>query len=91
MIKELPEEISELKNLKTLWLRNNKVQKLPKTINDCSKLQYLELFENEFTEFPKHILQHPTLLQVKLSNNNTPLVEPKGWLKREDLEVIILP
>jgi Leucine-rich repeat (LRR) protein len=45
--KKLPDEISRLKNLQSLYLRNNDITELPATIRFLKKLEYIDLTDNK--------------------------------------------
>jgi len=45
-LNSFPEVITDLKSLKILYLRKNKISKIPKSILDMNRLEYLDLNEN---------------------------------------------
>jgi len=67
---ELPKEIAQLTNLKSLYLNHNQLSKLPKEITQLTNLQSLYLGYNQLTEFPKEITQLKKLQWLDLSNNH---------------------
>jgi small GTP-binding protein len=67
-LKQLPEEITQLRYLQKLYLRGNQLTQLPKEIVQLQKLQDLNLGYNQLTQLPKEIAQLH-LQNLDLSNN----------------------
>ncbi|MBL3550569.1 leucine-rich repeat domain-containing protein [Chryseobacterium sp. KMC2] len=75
-LKEIPEEVFELKNLKKLILRNNKIKNIPAEIEKLNRLETLDLSGNNISLFYAKICSLKNLKILNLNNNqlkNTPL------------------
>lgn len=75
-LKEIPEEVFELKNLKKLILRNNKIKNIPAEIEKLNRLETLDLSGNNISLFYAKICSLKNLKTLNLNNNqlkNTPL------------------
>lgn len=66
----LPPQIGQLKNLKTLELRENKLINLPSEIGLLKGLQDLYLSANQLTELPSEISHLKNLTWLDIRNNN---------------------
>lgn len=66
-LKEIPQEIFELKNLKKLILRNNKIKIIPAEIEKLKRLETLDLSGNNISIFYAKIC---TLKNLKILNFN---------------------
>jgi small GTP-binding protein len=53
----LPPEISELKNLKALFIYNNQLTSLPSEISKLKNLKILDMRDNQLTSLPPEILE----------------------------------
>jgi hypothetical protein len=69
-IKEIPEEIRYLEQLKNLVLSNNKIKEIPKEIQYLTQLQELRLFANKIVKIPTEIKYLTQLLVLDISYNN---------------------
>ena len=69
-IKEIPEEIRYLEQLKELVLSNNKIKEIPKEIQYLTQLQELRLFANKIVKIPTEIQYLTQLLVLDISYNN---------------------
>ena len=88
-LKELPKEIGNLKNLKTLILRYNQLTKLPKEIGKLKNLEKLDISFNRLKELPDEIEDLENLELLYLNNNKiTKLPKEIGELK--NLKELIL-
>src|SRR5690242_10604322 len=56
-VKEIPPEISRLKNLETILLEGNKISSVPKDLALLDNLTELDLAGNRLTHFPNYLLQ----------------------------------
>jgi small GTP-binding protein len=65
----LPSEISQLINLETLVIANNKLSHFPIEITELRNLTSLDLSRNQITEIPDAIAQLKNLRSLDLSNN----------------------
>ncbi|WP_294279887.1 leucine-rich repeat domain-containing protein [uncultured Chryseobacterium sp.] len=75
-LKDIPEEVFELKNLKKLILRNNKIKNIPAEIEKLNRLETLDLSGNNISLFYAKICSLKNLKTLNLNNNqlkNTPL------------------
>lgn len=68
-IKELPDTISSLKNLTTLYLNRNELKILPKALCLLERLANLNLSDNQITEIDDSILRLPNLHWLAVTNN----------------------
>jgi C-terminal of Roc, COR, domain/Ras of Complex, Roc, domain of DAPkinase/Leucine rich repeat len=68
-LRELPDEISSLNQLKWLNLSNNQLRELPEAIASLTQLQGLELSNNQLTKLPEAIPSLTKLRVLNLSNN----------------------
>ncbi|ORX83716.1 L domain-like protein [Anaeromyces robustus] len=64
----LPDNIGNLKNLKRLDIRNNKLKTIPSSIKNLSKLEYLNLSNNPITKLPEEIGDLTELRLIYLNN-----------------------
>lgn len=55
-LKEIPDEVFELKNIERLDCVNNKINSLPKSFSNLSELKTLFLFSNNITEIPEEVI-----------------------------------
>ena len=69
-IKEIPEEIRYLEQLKELVLSNNKIKEIPKEIQYLTQLQVLRLYANKIIKIPLEIQYLTQLLVPDISYNN---------------------
>jgi Leucine-rich repeat (LRR) protein len=69
-IKEIPEEIGNLLNLKYFYIYCNSLTSLPKTIGNLINLNYLDVKENKIKEIPEEIEHLNNLTQLNISNNS---------------------
>ncbi|WP_404784437.1 COR domain-containing protein [Altericista sp. CCNU0014] len=80
-IQELPPEIGQLINLKSLEIGYNKLTALPESIGQLTNLTSLHLRNNQLTMLPESIGQLINLTSLDLRNNQlTTLPEPIGQL-----------
>jgi Leucine-rich repeat (LRR) protein len=70
-LKELPEEIGELQELKSLVLCDNRLIGLPNTIPNLQSLRSLSLHNNQISTLPPKLID---LDLIELSLRNNPLV-----------------
>jgi internalin A len=68
-LSELPLEIGQLINLKSLCLSNNKLKTLPESISKLTKLTYLGVRCNQLSILPESVSQLTNLKSLHLSNN----------------------
>ncbi len=80
-LKELPETIGQLTNLKNILLNKNQLKALPESIVKLTNLEWLCLYENKLTALPKIIGQLTNLKSLDLNFNQlTALPETIGQL-----------
>lgn len=65
-LKEVPEELREFKNLKSLFLDNNHIVSLPNWMKELKNLNILSLECNRLTRF---IMEFPQLTELYLNSN----------------------
>lgn len=68
-IKELPNELFELKNLKSLDVSSNKINSIQKNIINCSSLVEINFLNNQIKEFPSIINKLENLEIINLAKN----------------------
>lgn len=68
-LKEIPEEVFELKHLKRFDCVNNKLTVLPSRFTELPELETLFLFSNDITEIPDDVLFLKTLKILEIHNN----------------------
>ncbi len=66
---ELPKEITNLNNLKSLILKHNNIKSLPESFMDLKNLQKLDLSGNKFDSFPHPVLSLCLLSFLHLGGN----------------------
>ena len=66
---EIPKEIFNLTNLKTLNISNNQITEIPKEIFNLTNLTYLDISNNKIKEIPKEIFNLTNLTDLYVSNN----------------------
>ncbi len=69
-LKELPQEIGNLKKLTALDLSNNLIDKLPAEFKELKNLQSLNLSNNYFRQYPEEISSLTNLQSLNLSQNS---------------------
>ncbi len=87
--KTLPNEIGQLKHLKSLTMRFGKLKTLPKSIGKLSNLQTLDLTWNNIEELPKSIGKLKKLRFLHLDRNNIEIL-PEVIGNLSDLEQLEL-
>ena len=85
----LPESISNLKELKKLYLQDNNLTQLPESIGNLSKLQVLFLDSNPLTHLPESIGNLQELRHLNLANTNLTHL-PETLANLPNLEVLDL-
>ena len=69
VLKTVPKQIGNLKNLTYLSLNYNQLASLPKEIGNLESLTYLSLNENQFATLPKEIGNLESLTYLSLNKN----------------------
>lgn len=82
-----PEEIFLLKNLRSLWMRNNSIQEIPAGIKELRNLRYLDLEDNRLTSLPEEMEYLTDLRDLNLSDNSFE-VFPKVVYRLRSLEYL---
>lgn len=72
-ITSLPNEISELSELKELWLQHNPLITIPVSLSFCSKLEIIDLKFTKIIELPSELCNLKKLYE--LNYENTPFSE----------------
>ncbi len=67
---EIPHEIFNLKNLKTLILRSNNIKHIPNKIVKLTSLTELDLYDNLLSKIPHEIFNLKNLKTLRLVRNN---------------------
>lgn len=89
LIKEIPDEISRLKNMENLTLNSNNITSISKKIKLLSKLIYLDLGSNYIRVIPSEFEWPEKLVTLDMSNNL--ITEFSGSLsKLQHLECLLL-
>eukprot|EP00833_Pecoramyces_ruminatium_P003539 jgi/Orpsp1_1/1177571/evm.model.c7180000061971.1 len=68
IIKEIPSEIIQIKELNSLQLNNNKIKEIPNELFQLNNLSFLELNGNEIEVIPSSI-KDSELIGLELKNN----------------------
>lgn len=68
-MKNVPEQISRLKQLRDLYLNNNQISVLPKQLCDMTQLTVLDLSYNRLIYLPPSIARLTNLQMLNLANN----------------------
>ncbi len=76
-IERLPPNIGQLTNLKSLYLRGNRLGKLPQEIDNLSRLVVLDLGRNELSTFPMETVLLQNLTHLDLSYNQLTELPPE--------------
>lgn len=87
-LSELPEEIKELKNLKSLNLFRNKVKQLPEYLPEIGLIE-LNLSKNGLTSIPEVVFKCSTLKKIDLHSNELKEIDPR-FFNLQQLEEIDL-
>ncbi|KAI8497700.1 hypothetical protein Bbelb_243520 [Branchiostoma belcheri] len=66
----VPEDISRLKNLELLDLRNSGLESLPDGVGELVKLNMLNISDNRFTSVPEQIMNLSNIRKLLLSGNS---------------------
>lgn len=83
-LKELPEELRQLKNLNALDLSGNKLRTVPDWLGELTNLQELRISRNKLVEWPRAICALTHLKRLDLSRNALVAV-PKCMGKLKEL------
>ncbi len=75
---ELPPSLTQLKNLKTLYLYSNKLAALPAFLSNLSQLEFLDVYDNELTDLPSELAQL-SLKYLDLGENNFKTLPAVVW------------
>lgn len=76
-LKELPPEIGQFTNLKTLNLNNNYLKTLPPEIGELQNLEELSLMNNQLTSLPPEISNLKNLKDLNVSRNALQALPPE--------------
>ena len=68
-IKEIPKELGQLTNIKTLYLTDNQIKEIPSELGKLTNLQELSLNKNQIKEIPKELRQLTNLEWLYLTDN----------------------
>jgi hypothetical protein len=68
-LKEIPQEVFELKNLKKLDLSNNQLKTIPKEISNLKQLEVLDISNNNISNFFAKLCEIKKLKALNLNNN----------------------
>ncbi|CAD7940070.1 unnamed protein product [Amoebophrya sp. A25] len=75
-LKELPEDLGNLKELRKLFVSFNQLVKLPKNIGNCRKLEKLRFVQNKLERLPFSILDIPEKHLTEVLAERNPLKVP---------------
>ena len=85
-IEHLPKEISQLKELESLLIESNQIQRLPNEIVSLSCLRHLELTDSQVTELPADF-SHLDSLRVVIFHGNQLQKLPDSFGEMTRLEI----
>lgn len=88
-LRELPEEIGQLKNLTKLYLDNNSINYLPDSIVNLSQLEVLFLNNNELMSLPNNFGNLNKLERLSLTGNNLEEI-PESLVELVELKQLYL-
>jgi len=88
-LKKLPENIGDLKNLKTLNLSVCGLKKLPKSICELTRLEALDLSSNKLTRLPENLGNLTRLKELNLNANKLKSL-PESFQKLTQLKALEL-
>ncbi|HEC39292.1 MAG TPA: leucine-rich repeat domain-containing protein [bacterium] len=69
-LESIPQEVFELKNLKSLSLEFNQITEIPKDISNLTSLKYLDVDYNQLTVLPEIIGEMRLLKSLGIMYNN---------------------
>ena len=73
----IPDDISELSELKEISLSNNKIKVLPESFSLLSKLEFLSITSNQLTKLPDNFNQLKALKCLSISGNKINALPPE--------------
>lgn len=76
-IKEIPKEISRLKNLVKLNISDNKVTTIPEELTRLRQLKHLDISKNRLEHLSEKIANMPSLQSLKLEENPFDFLPPE--------------
>lgn len=76
-ITEIPDQISNFKNLSKLNLENNHVERISNQLASLRKLKRLNLYNNKLKELPDQVASMTGLLELNISANPFELLPPE--------------
>ena len=88
----MAESIGELKNLSSLNLWNNKLERLPKSIGELKNLSSLNLWNNKLERLPESIkklastLEKLDLVKNPVLDNQVEMRKIKSWLPNTEIK-----
>lgn len=85
----LPASVTQLKNLRTLNLRNNLLIALPESFGALENLRELYLWQNQLTTFPESFKQLINLKKLDIKNNQLTTL-PDTFASLSKLETLLL-
>ena len=88
-VKDIPEIVGDLKELKYLVMSKNYSENLPKSIGNLKKLEFLDLNTNQFEELPDSYKNLNPLKFLDLYSNNFKQI-PKILENINSLEILLL-
>jgi internalin A len=90
-LKEIPDEVFELKKLKRFDCVHNKITTIPIRFKELPNLNALFLFSNRIAELPEDVLFHKPLKSIDIHNNPIQTVPHElfeGRIRENSLEAI---
>lgn len=82
-LREVPESIGTMKELRRISLENNGLRNLPESLGKLSKLKKINLGHNLFEEFPSVVTELPKLEDLALDRNKLTTIPDKvGTMKK---------
>ena len=86
---EIPESITDLKNLNKLDFHNNLIKDIPEYIIKLKTLKELYVYENRLTEIPEYVVELKKIRKLSFGNNKLCVI-PEAISKLNNLKELYL-